>query len=181
MVYAKTTWVASTSPGISYPRLNNLESQYAAAIKIGEVIMYGGDTAPTDFFLCNGTSKSNITYPTLFAVTSFKFGGSSTWFNLPNLQGVFIAGYTTGAAAYDQPGDSGGSSSVTLASSNLPEHTHDIYLFEGGGTNTGIIMNNVPVADSAGETLAQGGGGGSTTPHNNIPPYIVVNYCIRYQ
>lgn len=177
MVYTKTVWVASTAPGISATNLNNLETQYDSAVVIGEIKLYSGTAAPTNFFLCNGTSKSNITYAALYAITGYKFGGSSTWFNLPNLMGKFIAGYSTDVGStYGTIGGTGGSSDVTLTSSQMPAHTHDIITGNPAGGYTDFLQKN-----SLGDALVNSNSAGEDAAHENRPPYVVLNYIIRYQ
>ena len=175
MVYVPTTWVASTAPGISATNLNNLETQYTKSIVIGEIKLYGGTTAPTDFFLCNGTSKEAAVYPALFAVTSHYYGGDATWFHLPNLMGKFPAGYSTDAGSTYGIGLTGGTSEVTMATSQMPAHVHSIPIYAGGGAAT-VVSGGV---GAAGVINSNSAGGGEA--HENRPPYVVVNYIIRYQ
>ena len=79
---------------------------------IGEVIWYGGNSAPTNFLLCDGSAVSRTTFDKLFSVIGTKFGAGdgSTTFNLPNLvDHRFIEGNTTAGATHD---------------SAMPEHSH---------------------------------------------------------
>jgi len=60
----------------------------------GMISMYGGATAPTGFFLCNGQAVSRTTYADLFAVisTNYGVGDGSTTFNVPDLRSSFPVG-----------------------------------------------------------------------------------------
>jgi microcystin-dependent protein len=178
MVYTKTVWVASTAPGISESNLNNLETQYDCAVVIGEIKLYSGSTAPVNFFLCNGTSKAVASYAALFAVTSNKYGGDSTYFSLPNMMGVFPVGLSSNGGDYATIGSTGGSSGITLVSSQMPSHTHMIPTYVTGGAESGpsrltasAVFHSNTVSGSAGEDAE----------HENRPPYVVLNYIIRYQ
>jgi microcystin-dependent protein len=178
MVYTKSTWISGGVPAISSVNLNNLETQYDSAIVIGEIKMFCGTVAPTDFFLCNGTSKEAAVYPALFAITSHYYGGDATWFHLPNLMGQFIAGYSSNAGDYATIGVAGGTSNVTLNTANLPAHHHHFYAYAGADIG-GTITPEYFTGYTAATITAESAGGG--TAHENRPPYVVVNYIIRYQ
>ena len=64
---------------------------------IGSILPFGGTTAPSGFFLCQGQALSRTEYKELFAVigTSFGSGDGSTTFNLPDLRGEFLRGAGT--------------------------------------------------------------------------------------
>lgn len=55
---------------------------------IGTILPYGGYSAPTGWFICNGAAISRTDYADLFDVigTSFGSGDGSTTFNLPDLR-----------------------------------------------------------------------------------------------
>lgn len=91
---------------------------------VGEIIAYGGGTAPTGWLICNGSAVSRATYAALFAVLSdtYGVGDGSTTFNLPDLagRGPF------GADGSHPRGETGGLEQITLTTGNLPGHTHTI-------------------------------------------------------
>ena len=71
---------------------------------IGTILPYGGASAPSGWFLCDGTAISRTTYAELFAVigTAFGVGDGSTTFNLPDMReavpkGAGLTGHTVGA------------------------------------------------------------------------------------
>ena len=71
---------------------------------IGTILAYGGASAPSGWFICNGSAISRTTYSELFAVigTSFGTGDGSTTFNLPDMResvpkGAGETGQTVGA------------------------------------------------------------------------------------
>jgi len=180
MVYAKTTWVTGNTP-ISAANLNNAETQYDTIVKVGEIKMYAGSTAPTDFLLCNGSSYNAATYAALFAVTSYRFGGSLSTFQVPDLRGKFVAGYNSTSADYDIVGESHGSSGITLTTTEIPPHNHQYYAAysltgQGAGNYPGMSLSQN--YDASTDYTGYSGGGGA---HNNVPQYVTVNYIIRYQ
>jgi len=80
----------------------------SSGIPVGTIVPYAGSTAPTGWFLCDGTSYLDATYPLLNAVLNDLYGGDGTNFNVPDLRGVLpfgkpVAG--TGSALADTGGD----------------------------------------------------------------------------
>lgn len=90
---------------------------------VGSVLVYAGSVAPSGWLLCDGSAVSRIDYSTLFNVigTTYGTGNGSTTFNLPNLQDRIPVGKGT---TNMNLGITGGQDSVTLTTSELPEHSH---------------------------------------------------------
>ena len=67
---------------------------------VGSIIMYGAAAAPTNWLLCDGTAVNRTTYADLFSAIGITYGSGdgSLTFNVPNLQGVFPAGYDGGSS-----------------------------------------------------------------------------------
>lgn len=65
----------------------------------GMIVAYGGTTAPTGWFLCDGSTVSRTTYAPLFTAigTAFGSGNGTTTFHLPDLRGRFLRGLDNGA------------------------------------------------------------------------------------
>lgn len=92
---------------------------------IGSIIMYGGDTAPdATWLVCNGQAVSRTGYATLFARlgTAFGSGNGSTTFNVPDMR----ERAPKGVGGTVTKGQTGGADTATLATGNLPSHTHAI-------------------------------------------------------
>lgn len=70
-----------------------------ALVTAGDIIPYGGSSAPSGYLLCDGGAVSRATYATLFTAigTSFGPGDGSTTFNLPDMRNMFPR--VSGAAA----------------------------------------------------------------------------------
>ena len=139
---------------VSYGIISATNTSLPSVVPTGTILMTGGASADSGYFICDGTAYSRTTYSALFTKIGVAFGvgdGSSS-FNIPNLQAKFPLGKsgshglgTTGGAfaqtpsgSVSQPTFSGnaftpsGSVSVsvnnhTLISSELPSHSH--YLF----------------------------------------------------
>ena len=56
---------------------------------IGAIARYDF-AAPTNWFLCDGATKSATTYPDLFAVIGYEYGGSDDDFDMPTIANGII-------------------------------------------------------------------------------------------
>lgn len=173
----------TTSVGTSIGVINNAES--------------AGSTpdAPEGFALCDGTAISRETYAALYATigTTYGIGDGSTTFNLPNFlgrvpmgagtgaqDGVDSRGAITGGAALTPRllGAFGGKQTHTLVEAEIPNHRHSITLYSRTNFNaTGSTPGSNLAASGNTEYTNYTGGGGS---HNNVQPFTVVNYIIKY-
>ena len=145
----------------------------STVIPAGTINQYAGTSAPTGWLLADGTAVSRTTYAALFAVTSTTYGvgDGSTTFNLPDLKGRVPVGKNTGTFA--TLGGTGGAETHTLTTAQIPAHNHQTSLYPNiaaGGTAIGGQGGFV------GDYTQNTGGGGS---HNNLQPYITVNYIIK--
>jgi microcystin-dependent protein len=93
---------------------------------IGQIIQGGWNFAPRDTALCNGQTISIAQNTALFALLGTTFGGNGqTTFNLPDLRGRRMVHWGNGAGLSPvQLGESAGSESVTLNSTQMPAHNH---------------------------------------------------------
>lgn len=64
----------------------------------------GTSTIPTGWLLANGASLSTATYPALFAVIGYSFGGAGASFSLPSLTGHLLVGSTSTPGSSFQTG-----------------------------------------------------------------------------
>lgn len=159
-------------------------------IPIGTILPFGGESAPSGYLICDGSSISTGQYPNLFAVLGYKYGGSLNTFNIPDMRGRFPLGTDIGYPM----GLEDGQANVTLTIQQMPIHSHQIYAYAFGGAdnsnsfssaNVGITgekdepNNNMYIStDGGNHQLIQDTGG--SQPHTNMPPYLVINYIIKY-
>lgn len=110
-------------------------------VPTGSINAYAGATAPSGWLLCDGTGYSTSTYASLYTAIGYTYGGSAGTFKVPNLKGrvplgagVMEGNATSGSGAVaggtSNPtitrGDWKGTYTITIASTNLPTHTHVI-------------------------------------------------------
>jgi microcystin-dependent protein len=65
--------------------------------------MQGLYTTLAGYLLCNGASYSTATYPQLFGIIGYSYGGSGASFNVPDFRGMFLRGngsQTIGGVTY---------------------------------------------------------------------------------
>lgn len=122
------------------------------------------------------TTGSQSGVHTFFA-TNYGKGDGSTTFNLPNLKGKTVYGYDAADDNFDvmnTPNTYVGAKTHTLDLTQIPAHTHT-YLTPGGtgGSPQSGTVSAVGVSQNSGSS-----GGGLA--HNNMPPYMVLNYIIKY-
>lgn len=163
---------------------------------LGEIRPVGFNFAPSGWALCNGSLLSIAQNTALFSLLGTQYGGDGrSTFALPNLQGQMAVGQGQGAGlSFYSQGQTGGTENVTLLNSQIPGHTHTLPVgtasgrinapspssFPGevgggiGGKKTNLYN---PTADSNMAALSVGLAGGSQG-HNNMMPYLVVNYVI---
>lgn len=149
-------------------------------IPVGTIWLFAGDVAPDGWLLCDGTEYLETDYPDLFSAIGRLYGGSSGegTFWLPNLKGKVPVGFDSSQSEFDFLGNSGGEKTHTLITGEMPAHNHDIrWATNAGGSSTQYAPGGTFGGNHA--TIIQSQGGGQA--HNNLQPYLVLNYMIRVQ
>jgi microcystin-dependent protein len=132
--------------------------------------------------------------------TTYGVGDGTTTFNLPNLKGRVPVGLDSSQTEFDALAETGGTKTVTLDATQIPSHTHPItdpghaHTFttdsSGGSSGWGGVSSAVrsagyaytayPATSSATTSITVNGQSGTIgQAHNNLQPYIVMNYLIR--
>jgi microcystin-dependent protein len=160
---------------------------------IGEIMLFAGNFAPTGWATCDGQVLSIAQYTALFSLLGTTYGGDGrTTFALPDLRGrvPIHMGQGPGLQPYFI-GQNGGEESHTLIAAEMPAHAHQAMADAGNGTSdtpTGALparnpagipqySTNSTTALSPGAIASAGGG----AAHNNLSPYLTLNYCIALQ
>ena len=154
---------------------------------LSEIKVVSFNFAPKGWALCNGQSLPINQNQALFSLLGTVYGGNGqTTFNLPNLRGRIPihmgSGHTLGEAA--------GSTAVTVNIQQLPSHTH---VAQASSSSTGTQplptgaflapLNNAyhppdTLTTLNPQTVTSVGG---SQPHNNMMPYLTLNFCIALQ
>src|SRR5215210_6861194 len=160
---------------------------------LAEIRIFAFNFAPTGWAMCNGQLLPISQNTALFSLLGTTYGGDGkSTFALPDLQGSapMHPGQGSGLSLYDL-GQMGGSQFVTLLESEMPAHTHSYGVTEEAGASNNPKDNApgagsaiyaatppAPLTPMAFQALPPAGG---SLPHNNMMPYLVVNFCIAMQ
>lgn len=161
---------------------------------LGCIAIFPFGFAPKGWAQCNGQLLSIQQNAALFSLLGTTYGGNgTTTFALPDLRGRTILSYGTSPVGTNYVlGEVGGTETVTLLTTQIPSHTHSFNANTASGTAgepgdilaspTGINCYNAPGSPV---TLNPGSitplAGGASTPHNNLQPYLTLNFCIALQ
>jgi len=155
---------------------------------LSEIKIVSFNFPPKGWALCNGQFLPINQNQALFALLGTTYGGNGqTTFALPNLRGRvpihMDANHTLGEAA--------GSTSVTINQQTMPQHLHFMQASPTNGNSA--LANNTTVLAAAlnlytppaqnlttlSPTSVSSVGG--SQPHNNMMPYLVLNFIIALQ
>lgn len=157
---------------------------------VGEIRMFGGNFAPAGWAFCSGQLLPISENDVLFNLIGTTYGGDGQeTFALPNLQSrvPVHSGTGPGGLTY-QLGEQGGVESVTLTTNQIPVHSHPMVASTadanspnpGGNVlaqpvTTTPYFNDIPNTTLNGSAIAPVGG---SQPHENMQPYLAVNFII---
>jgi microcystin-dependent protein len=162
---------------------------------VAEIRIFPFNFAPTGWAFCNGQLLPISQNTALFSLLGTTYGGDGkSTFALPNLQGnaPMFWGQGSGLSLYDL-GQIGGSETVTLLQSEMPAHAHQASGGSGNGptspagatwgqgagrTPPPVYVNGSPNVTMSPLAAAPAGG---SLPHNNMQPYLTLNFCIAMQ
>jgi microcystin-dependent protein len=165
---------------------------------VAEIRIFTGNFAPTGWALCNGQLMPISQNTALFSLLGTFYGGDGkSTFALPNLQGSAPLGAGQGAGLSDRfLGEQSGVPNVTLIQTEMPAHTHFVRCSDAAADSTSPTGNVWAVSGSRRATINQHTAStvqntlmnplalsitGSSFPHNNMPPYLVLNFIIALQ
>ena len=167
-----------------------MSDQFVAEIRIFPFFF-----APTGWAFCDGQLMPISQNTALFSLLGTTYGGDGkSTFALPDMQGnaPMQPGQGQGLSLRDL-GEMSGVESITLLVSEIPVHTHQLRAFTSVQGDNTVPGPTVSLAGSTGgnafnsgtnlqmmafQALPPAGGG---LPHNNMQPYLTLNFCIALQ
>jgi microcystin-dependent protein len=161
---------------------------------VAEIRIFPFNFAPRGWAWCDGQLLPLSQNTALFSLLGTTYGGDGkSNFALPDLQGraPMHPGQGAGLSLHDL-GETGGSETVSLLESEIPSHSHSTSASTADGTDqspvgekfaTGvgpIVQYAAPGAltQLSPNSLTPAGG---DQPHNNMQPYLTLNFCIALQ
>ena len=161
---------------------------------LAEIRIFGFTFAPKGWAFCNGQLLPLAQNTALFSLLGTTYGGDGkSTFALPNLEGnaPMHPGQGPGLSQH-YLGEAAGSETVSLLQSEIPAHAHDLMSQAAVGNRTNPIGNAIARVQGAtayaptGPTAAQLASqavtpAGGDQPHNNMQPYLTLNFCIALQ
>ncbi len=157
---------------------------------IAEIRIFAGNFAPRGWAFCNGQLLPISQNTALFSLIGTTYGGDGrTTTALPNLQGRAPMHPGSGPGlTLRRLGERGGTETVTLTEAQLASHSHMVGATDDDAEETnpaGRLLALTPgeeayappgaLADMAPQATAHTGG---SQPHNNMQPYLTINYII---
>lgn len=150
---------------------------------VGEIRLFSFGVTPRGWLPCQGQLLPIQQNQALFAVLGTQYGGNgSTTFALPDLRGRVPLNtspdYPMGAAA--------GEAAHTLTVNEMPMHTHSVaasgepaslippagHVWPQSASTYSAVAPNVQMGANAVSVA------GGSQPHNNMQPYLAINFCI---
>jgi len=172
---------------------------------VGEIRAFGFNYAPMNWAFCSGQSIEISQNQVLFCLLGTYYGGDGVrYYQLPDLRGRVAIGQGRGPGLSDRNlSQTGGQERVTLTANQMPSHSHaithslkaELRCSDSSGKNTSPVdatiaeaENNAFNDDSPNQDMKSGSvtlegditaqNSGDSLPHDNMQPYLVINYCI---
>jgi len=169
---------------------------------LGQITLFPYNFAPNGWAFCQGQLLPISQNTALFSLLGTQFGGDGrSTFALPDLRGRVANGQGQGPGLSPYiVGEMQGAEHVALLAATTPSHTHAFFAFAASATTNqpngalpaeahgsgrgGAFAVNTYAPPAAAVHLAAGqvapvAGGG--IPHNNLQPYLTLNWCIALQ
>jgi microcystin-dependent protein len=157
---------------------------------VGEIKLFAGNFAILGHAFCDGSLQSIADNTALFSLIGTIYGGDGqNTFALPDLRGRVPIHFGQSLGTTNKViGEKAGSENVTLVSSQIPAHNHTLLASSSGGHVTNPANNFWAAQPSLLQYESTANGAtmktsslaptGGNQPHENIQPYLVINYLI---
>jgi microcystin-dependent protein len=168
---------------------------------IAEIVMFAGNFAPRGWAFCQGQIMSISQNTALFSLLGTTYGGNGqTTFALPDLRGRVPVGTGQGPGLPAvNLGQMSGEPTHTLIITEMPAHNHTVAtqanVSSAAGNSTNPSGNFPAVSTTRDNVYANAsnatmnasavqttiGVAGGSQPHNNMQPYLGMNYIIAVE
>jgi microcystin-dependent protein len=151
---------------------------------VGEIRMFAGNFEPAGWAFCNGRMLPISENETLFQLIGTTYGGDGQeTFQLPDLRGR-VPVHNGSTMPFGAPG---GVESVTLATQQLPVHSHPLIARGGPGSSSDpggallaaaaapLYIEQAPSQALSSQAIVPVGGG---QPHENRQPFLSISFII---
>lgn len=161
---------------------------------LGEIRMFAGGYAPSNWALCDGSLLSITENAALYSLLGTAWGGDGqNNFALPDFRGRLAVGQGQGPGLTPRTlAQTGGFESAVLDQMQMPSHTHTLQASSGAATSTSpaglayaatqggylgyLVGGASPVTRPFNDqTIAPAGG---SQPHSNLMPALAINFII---
>src|SRR5947209_3774818 len=170
---------------------------------VAEITIFGFNFAPKGWALCAGQLLPISQNTALFSLLGTMYGGDGkSTFALPNLQDQTAVSFGQGPGLSEYfEGEQVGVPTVTLLTSEMPIHSHFFSANTAAGTTIAASGNQLGVGQAGTKAASYNanifstainkattglspnavGISGQSQPHNNMQPYLTLNFCISMQ
>jgi len=158
---------------------------------VGEIRMFAGNFAPAGWSFCSGQILPISENDVLFQLIGTTYGGDGQeTFALPNMQSRLPMHQGTHSGITYQLAEAAGVEQVTLTTNQIPSHTHTLVASTAAGSQPspagGVPAAQSPVSLYKPSALPPNVGllgtaisiDGGSQPHDNMHPYLCVNFII---
>lgn len=150
---------------------------------VSEIRLFAFDFVPVDWVRCDGASYSIFDLARLFELVGYRYGGEGQEFRVPDLNGRVLIHNGENRPPFLRAG----AEKHVLTVNEMPNHNHRP-LASSLGVNANTPENNFWASDvgyvkNSNELMHPDAMGiaGEDLGHNNMSPYLPLNYCISYE
>jgi microcystin-dependent protein len=167
---------------------------------LGEIMPVGFNFCPRGWLVCDGQILPINQYQSLFSLLGTTYGGDGrTTFALPDLRGRMVlhqGNSDTSGSTNHTNGQRSGAETHTLTINEIPQHKHAVNASTDLADNTepegsvwasqdcnGLYSTGDGDVNMSSAAISPTGGSytGYTQAHENMPPFLTINYCIAIQ
>jgi microcystin-dependent protein len=162
---------------------------------VAEIRIFAFSFPPRGWAFCDGQLMSISQNTALFSLLGTTYGGDGkSTFGLPDMQTNVPMNFGQGPGLSNYfLGQMGGSQYVTLQQSEVPSHNHGVQSAPANFPGTSNVVGGNSYAKSAqgnayttpanfvNMNIQEVSSVGNNQPHNNMMPFIALNFCIALQ